>query len=236
MTADEVDRFFSEYVTWMRHDIGREIDWFHAGHDAGNLLCALGLVVYTEALGRVRRWNFDRLNFRAENGDERPRRNFEEFFDRLAHGEYGRWRREWEAEHLDTTIYEVLRSGMVHEYRPKVPSFFHMGTEDRARGLDYEDGRLAVYVVPYYRDFCTAADRARDELLALSDPRLPDPHLRHGVNAIYTGPVVGGIPTPSPNEPPKSLPVVSPTSDAVASTADPHVFVGKWRTKKRDRG
>lgn len=55
----------------MRADVGREIAWFKSGHDAGNMLCGLGLVVYTEVLGRLRRWNFDCTHFRADNGDER---------------------------------------------------------------------------------------------------------------------------------------------------------------------
>ena len=232
MSAEEIDLFFSEYVKWMRDDVGREIAWFRAGKDAGNMLCGLGLIVYTEVLGRVRRWNFDRPGFRSANGDERPRRNFEDVFDRLAGGEYGRWRREWEAAHFDTSIYEVLRSGMVHEYRPKAPSLFHMGADDRIRGVDYEGGRLGVYVIPYYRDFCAAAEQLRADLLGLADPSLPEPHLAEGVNAIYTGPVVGRM-TTSPSDLLRTYtPVVSPTSNAVASTADPRAFQGEsWKKK-----
>jgi hypothetical protein len=217
----------------MRADIGREIAWFRSGHDAGNLLCGLGLVVYTEVLGRVRRWNFDRPQFLADNGDERSKLNFEELFDRLGNGGYGRWRHEWEAEHFETSIYEVLRSGMVHEYRPKAPSLFHMGAETRARGVDYENGRLGVYVIPYFRDFSAAAEQLREDLSALPDPSLPDPHLKKGFNAIYTGPVVGRVRESSIHELAGSL-VVSPTSNAVASGADLRTFKGEWWKKKPD--
>lgn len=229
MTATDRERvsaFFSEYVVWMRRDIGREIEWFRAGHDAGNMLCGLGLVVYTEVLGRVRRWNLDQSTFRQANGDERSHENFESFFDTLASGEYGRWRRAWEDEHFETSIYEVLRSGMVHEYRPKAPSLFYMGAHDRVRGVDYEAGRLGVYVIPYYRDFCVAADALRDELLALASPSLPDQRFARGVNAFYPGPYVGQAPdvgtAPTPSI--GSFGVISPSSSAstpiIASGAD----------------
>jgi hypothetical protein len=182
----------------MRADLRRELDWYRPAHgDApgrgiGNLLCALGLLVYTEVLGRLQRWNLDRANFQSAHGTERPELNFYAAFDRFDGGEYGRWRKEWEASHFDTSIYEVLRSGMVHEYRPKTSSKIHLG-HDQPRGVDYKEGRLAFYVIPYFRHFCEVADELREEVLALENPGLPEPHLRQGPNAIYTGRPVGVV-------------------------------------------
>jgi hypothetical protein len=231
MSHQEVETFFSDYVQWMRRDIGREIEWFEStGKDVGNILCALGLVVYTEALGRIRRWNMKRIEFLTFDYREKPQENFEVMFDRLGHATYGMWRREFDATHFDTSLYEVLRSGMVHEYRPKVPAFFHMGGADLPRGVVYERLQLGFYVMPYYRDFCVAADELLVELRALPDPSLADPHMRHGVNAIYNGPVVGALPASLGR-------VVSPTSNAaptgaVASTADPRNVPPEWLSSR----
>jgi hypothetical protein len=193
----EVEHFFDEYVVWMRNDIARELSWVRTvrprsrrewivrvvlrrgPRGAGNLLCALGLLVYTEALGRVWRWNFERAEFfnteDPERPRERPRKNFEAAFDRLDAGAYGRWRKDWQKEHK-MMLYEVLRSGLVHEYRPKIPAKVHLGY-DQPRGVDYVDDRLSFYVVPYHRHFCALADELRGEIMAAADPSLPEPYL-----------------------------------------------------------
>jgi hypothetical protein len=72
-----VELFFGVYIQWMRADILREIEWAKPERSrlrrlfrelplrrgSGGLLCALGLLVCTEALGRVWRWNFDHDDF-----------------------------------------------------------------------------------------------------------------------------------------------------------------------------
>lgn len=226
MAHEDVDLFFTKYVAWMRRDIEREIEWERQNKDAGNLLCALGLLVYTEVLGRVRRWSDDPERFYL-NGRERPEQNFVAAFDRFDGGNYGVWRQEWEARHNgETTIYEVVRSGMVHEYRPKAPSWIHFGHE-RDRGLveELEDGApvLKFFIVPYLRHFGAEADVLRQELAGRSNPTLPPTHLRQK-NAIYTGPVVtiaaGGAVSSS---------VVSGSS--VASGPDLHSLTPEQRAK-----
>lgn len=192
MAHDDVDLFFTKYVAWMQRDIGREIEWERQNKDAGNLLCALGLLVYTEALGRVRRWNEEQASFYLD-GHEQPELNFIAAFDRLDGGKYGVWRRQWEDRHYrETSIYEVVRSGMVHEYRPKAPSWIHFG-HDRDRGLleEMEDGApvLKFFIVPYLRHFDAEARALRQELADCLSPTLPPAHLRVQ-NSIYAGPVV----------------------------------------------
>ena len=155
-------------------------DFRHRG--AGNLLCALGLFVYTEAIGRVWRWNFDRAAFFTNEERERPRVNFYEAFDRLANNDYGTWRRSWERV-SSLKVYDVLRSGLVHEYEPKIEASVYLGHSEK-RGVDYRDGRLWVFVVPYYTHFGTLADNIRAEVLALTNPTMPQP---------YFGPKVASV-------------------------------------------
>lgn len=212
MGLTEIETYFSTYVRWMRDDIDREITWASRGRPSGNLLCALGLLVYTEALGRLERAN---LGSSLQAGTEQPQRNFETMFDRLGGGSYGTWRVAWEQRFSETSVYEVLRSGFVHEYRPKVPGKIHMGLEAK-RGVEYVDGKgLEFYVVPYFRDFSIAADELLRDLRVASTPLVvPDPHLKLGPNAIYTG-----------------SPVVGVSGSSVASTGDPSWWPEDWRRR-----
>ena len=97
----------------MKADIGREVNWFRDGKDAGQLLCGLGLVVYTEILGRIMRWNDDRPNFysgREQRDGERSEElylHFNAFFDKLS-DQHAAWRRKWEREHPKTDRKSVV--------------------------------------------------------------------------------------------------------------------------------
>jgi hypothetical protein len=100
----EVTEFLSQVALWMATDIRREIQLAHISGTpegtaalkelgvepgGGNVLAALVLTVYTEALGLIRVWN--------ETGTHgRPERCFLAFFDRMAGGRYKAWREEWE--------------------------------------------------------------------------------------------------------------------------------------------
>jgi hypothetical protein len=55
MSREDVEYFRDEFYDRMVRDIDREIAWQRTNPNAlaGNVLCALGLVVYTEVLGRV---------------------------------------------------------------------------------------------------------------------------------------------------------------------------------------
>jgi hypothetical protein len=201
VSLTDIEFFFNEYVKWMRRDIEREIEWAADGRDAGNLLCALGLVSYTEALGRVRRANLDPA---FKPGDTEA--NFNETFDRLDDGEYGRWRaNEWRARYPMTSVYELLRCGLVHEYLPKIDAKIHMGPEQR-RGLELEGDTLVFYVVAYFRHFCIEADRLLADLRKEQQARVPSPYLKRVLQVLRASPTVSGSS------------VASGTSGAVAST------------------
>src|SRR5437867_4462941 len=55
MSKIDVTDFFREYVYgFMRSDIQKQLDLAQSGKGGANVLAALGLIVYTEALGRIR--------------------------------------------------------------------------------------------------------------------------------------------------------------------------------------
>ena len=54
MSKQDVKNFFEKYVfDWMFSDIQREIDLARSNKRAGNFLCALGLLCYTEFMGGI---------------------------------------------------------------------------------------------------------------------------------------------------------------------------------------
>ncbi|MGH2499609.1 MAG: hypothetical protein ACRDF0_05920 [Candidatus Limnocylindria bacterium] len=116
-------------------------------------------MAYSEALGQLRIWNRNRTYGKT------PDECFLAFFDEMHRGSYKRWREAWEQSHA-ATIYEVLRCGLVHEYRPKVNSKFWIGDGDEL-GLADEDGYLIFKVEPYFRHFAAEADRLHEELKRL---------------------------------------------------------------------
>jgi len=155
----------------------------------GNLLAALGLVAYTEALGLIRMWN---QSHRYGSSHE----CFLAFFDRMNGGSYKSWRSSWEAGHAGTTLYEALRCGLVHEYRPKVDSEFWIG-EGEPLGLADSSGTLVFKVEPYLRHFAGEALQLYRDLSQLANPELPPPKTQ--------------VPPRSPPSLPPT-PSVSPTS------------------------
>jgi hypothetical protein len=93
MSKKQLDEFFDEYVFGaMFTDIEREIKWGRANfrgesdEGGGNFLAALGLLCYTEALGKLMLANPPHVG----SGP------FEAFFDTLGGGRYGEWRVDWE--------------------------------------------------------------------------------------------------------------------------------------------
>jgi hypothetical protein len=192
----------------MRTDIGRELAWVRTDRPrtrrewierrvlrlkprgAGNLLCALGLFVYTEAIGRVWRWNVERESFFTAEGFERPGKNFYAAFDRLDAGAYGAWRKPWERS-AGLRVYDVLRSGLVHEYEPKIKAAIYLG-HDEPRGVDYRDSRMWVFVVPYFEHFRALADELRAELLARPNPTMPEPFFGPNVPPPSSGLTTSG--------------------------------------------
>ena len=103
MSHEDVDAFFAEIPVWMKTDIRREVqlstvsrtedgrkalEALGIDRGGGNLLAGLGLVSYTEALGRIRRFNLGKSY-------DKPEDCFLAFFDEMADRRYAAWRGNW---------------------------------------------------------------------------------------------------------------------------------------------
>jgi hypothetical protein len=159
MSTSDIGDFFSEYVTgFMFSDVQREIDRARDELPAGNFLCALALLCYTEVLGGI-----ERGTLAPGNG----RKNFEGFFRQL--GPYYRGL-------LDdgVDVYELFRCGMAHEYLIKGTATVSMLKGVEPSGIAVApDGHYYFTVERYFEDFQAAALKLRDELMAQSSPSLP---------------------------------------------------------------
>lgn len=196
MTHADIHAYFAQVPVWMKNDIRREIQLARVTRKrpelmaeldrqgGGNLLAALGLVTYSEVLGLLRNWN------RGRGYGRTPDECFLAFLDEMDAGNYRRFRESWEESHPGTTLYEVLRCGLVHEYQPKVDSKFWIGDGDPL-GLEDEDGFLIFKVEPYHRHFGVEADRLYSELMQLPAPEIPPP-LMKGRGGTMTG--IGNLP------------------------------------------
>ncbi len=153
MTVEGVEAVYQEFYGRMRDDLKRDIDWQreHPNERAANVLCALALVVYTEALGRISVIQEER-RVPKKKGDA-----FYTFLDRMGGGAYRDWRKDWETR-LGRSIYDQLRNGLVHEYMPKGTTklWFYFGEKF---GLGEEPGYdLVLKMEAYYNDFCETAE------------------------------------------------------------------------------
>jgi hypothetical protein len=170
MGRAQLDKFFNEYVFGMFTDIQREIDCARATlagastSGGGNFLAALGLLCYTEALGKIAKAN------EITSGEAA----FDGFFDSFASGEYKTWRENWE-QASRRRVYDVFRDGMAHEYLPKKDARVLM-LGDALPGLgqdDPPDGPLYFFVEAYFRDFRNASRKLYKQLTELQNPQIP---------------------------------------------------------------
>jgi hypothetical protein len=159
MSHAEIDAFFNDYVFgFVAGDVQREIDRARSGLPAGNFLCALALLCYTEVLGGVQRGTLARGEGRA---------NFEAFFAAL-----GSTYEALQKGGLD--VYSVFRCGMAHEYFVKGEATVAMLKGVEPAGIaQAPSGRYFFCVERYFEDFIAAARRLHAQLLSGPPPVLP---------------------------------------------------------------
>jgi hypothetical protein len=155
----EIDAFFNDYVYgFIAGDVQSEIDRARSGLPAGNFLCALALLCYTEVLGGVQRGTLARGEGRA---------NFEAFFAALGTA--------YEAlQQGGLDVYSVFRCGMAHEYFVKGEATVAMLKGVEPAGIaQAPGGRYFFCVERYFEDFIAAARRLHAQLLSGPGPVLP---------------------------------------------------------------
>ncbi len=134
---------FDQAKGFIYADIQREIDMARAGRDAGNFLCAVALLCYTEFGGGILRGTFQR----GEAGN-----NFNAFFDAIG-PEYATFR-----QHHD--VYSIFRCGLAHEYYVKESCTIAMlfGSEQIGIGITQQGVHYFV-IERYFEDFRRAFDQ-----------------------------------------------------------------------------
>jgi hypothetical protein len=159
MSHVEIDAFFSDYVYgFIAGDVQREIDRARGGEPAGNFLCALALLCYTEVLGGVQRGVLAQGEGRA---------NFESFFAALGPS--------YDAvQKGGLDAYSVFRCGMAHEYFVKGEATVTMLKGVEPAGIaQAPNGRYFFCVEHYFEDFIAAARRLHAQLRANPRAALP---------------------------------------------------------------
>lgn len=205
MGKDEVEIFFRIYVEgFILADIKREIALAKSGHTvrlndkdypgAGNYLCALGLLAYTEFMGGIKEEMFEKQShdlfnsFLYQMGEQ-----YRVFDHQLSATQSLR------NPNRPLSVWEVFRCGMVHEYFLKQSGviamlegqIYQFSSEERLRftlspptngsrflnaqqGLGLlDDGRYFFIVERYLRDFEKACDDVRESILRMPKPSLP---------------------------------------------------------------
>jgi hypothetical protein len=124
----EIKELFEKYIFgWMCRDIEREIDWARKGDDGGNALCALGLLAYTEFMGRFL-FNISYVRHPLKTDKDK----FNAFLSYM------------DSEYEDLVfikkkdIYNIFRCGLAHEYFVKRDCTIAM--------LNSTPGRLKIHV------------------------------------------------------------------------------------------
>jgi hypothetical protein len=174
MSKIDVTDFFRKYVYgFMRSDIQKQLDLAQNGKGGANVLAALGLIVYTEALGRIRV-----RSGLARGIDGGPTaKNFNACFDLMGY-RYPMWRAAFH-QRTGQTVYRAFRNGMAHEYMPSVPvkvvMFGRVGSALPTVSIVTQPDQYVFVVAAYLTHFMRAANRIERELLALPDPRIPPP-------------------------------------------------------------
>lgn len=126
-------------------DIQREVDWVNEGNSAGNFLCALGLLCYTEFFGGVDRGIFNAGESKA---------NFNHFIKQMG--------QHYTSFLLDHDVYNIFRCGLAHEYYVKhdftIAIFTKPGRNDVGIDYLYTEKKYVFRVEPYFRDFKRAVE------------------------------------------------------------------------------
>ena len=160
MSHQEIDDFFKEYVfKFMFSDIQREINLARAQTGGGNFLAALGLLCYTEVLGRIKQENF-------LGGKVSSRANFNDFFNDIGPA--------YLSFNQSVNVYDVFRCGMAHEYLVKRNCQIAMLKGNESCGIgQLPDGSYYFVVEKYYDDFSAACKSLYNKLRARPNPVLP---------------------------------------------------------------
>ena len=160
MTKSAVESFFKKNILpskgYIYCDIKREIDFARSGKSSGELLTALGLLNYTEFMGKLLLKN-----------DGSYTKQFKSFF-RLMGDEY-----EQMIDSREIDVYQVFRSGLVQSYFVKNCDI-KMIDDNYPCGIIIQPGGKYIFIVEkYFNDFMNACQTLYSDMLSDPDINLP---------------------------------------------------------------
>jgi hypothetical protein len=156
----EIERYFKKYILpprgIMYRDINREIDLAHAGKPGGEFLTALGLLNYTELLGKIL----------LENRESYTKQ-FKAFLRFMGEG-YARL-----IDDREIDIYKLFRSGLVQSYLTNDCDIKMLDDNCPAGIIVGPDGRYVIIVEKYFKDFMDACRKLLDDIKSDEDAYIP---------------------------------------------------------------
>jgi hypothetical protein len=160
MTQSETKRFFNEYVLspkgFIYCDIKREIDLAREGKSGGEFLVALGLLCYTEFMGKIALKNKDSYT-----------KQFKYFF-RFMGEDYKQL-----IDDKEIDIYQIFRSGIVNSYFANECDIKMLNDNYSSGIIIQPDGKYLFVVEKYFEDFMNACQRLLDDIISDEDVYLP---------------------------------------------------------------
>jgi len=161
MTNSEVKRYFKEYILpprgFIYNDIQREISLARSGNAGGNFLSALGLLCYTEFLGKMflqGRYSSNKQCFNA--------------FFRSMGANYAQL-----INANNVNIYRKFRCGMTHAYFVGDCDIKMLDNNYQAGIVIKPDGKYFFVVEKYFEDFMNACQQLYNRMITEQNPHLP---------------------------------------------------------------
>ncbi len=160
MPSSEVEKFFKKYVLPPRgffyRDIRQQIDSTLTAKTGSGLLIVLGLISYTEFMGRILLKN-----------DGSYTKQFRSFFRLLGETYAGL------LDNKEIDVYAFFRSGLIQSYLSGTCEI-RMTDENAAAGIILQpDGNITFIIESYFNDFLNACRKLQDDLLRDPDVYLP---------------------------------------------------------------
>jgi hypothetical protein len=159
--TSEIEKYFNEYILppngLVYSDIKREIDLAHAGRSGGAILSALGLLSYTEFMGKI-----------MLKKKESYTKQFKAFLSFMG-DEYKRL-----LDDKEIDVYKLSRSGMVQACFGNDCTIEMLNNDKHPCGIIIQpDGTYLFIVEKYFEDFMSACQRLSDDI----DPDEEDEYL-----------------------------------------------------------
>jgi hypothetical protein len=138
---------FQQAKNFIFSDIQREIDLAKSGKNAGNFLCALGLLCYTEFAGDLK-----------EKSSGTKTQRFNSFFRTL-----GPHYEKMIDDKID--VYGELRCGLAHKYFAEKSCVIYMPAVEQVTGLFLDEQQIYhFYVGKYFEDFKVALEKLEKDI------------------------------------------------------------------------